>query len=452
MPAAMSTLQISFFLIANLVASLSSISGAMNVSFAIFILCVTPTVFAQDERVDNTILNRHQSPPLMVVLGRRDHLIHAQIYQPRDSPSPNEDIETVVCSALQRSLQEALSNNSTKATANVQLLLRRACPSGGGGDGTVVDLRPFQSLPQRLDDDGDFPYIPLATWTHAIQVPTMTGVVLPPPPTRGLGDDDHWNIFVWDDALRQGTWWDNHASRTTAPSHFSSFMSHVISPYSGSVKKEKEDPVHLDGQLSETGGMHRKLHQTLRLRLPRQYPNATVVANILILLPPDLFINVEDAVEVSSRRPIMTHRILDAPPGRVIDQEEPSFVSPAHGVMLQIEFTLDQHQQQDATAIVEWDLLLHMRYPKPLEQADFSLVSLLTPTIWSLAVIQEESVLATIPCPFTMPSTSPQYTWVAVGRTGDLVPVMAVTLIAALVGSFVMLRELNKTARILQQR
>ena len=393
--------------------------AALMIMIQWMLLALIPTVVdGLMDATENETNSSTNSSNLMILLGRHEDWIHAQVYETRDDVISHESIDSLVCHPLMKSLQNALPQYESSVVCE---------------DSKLVDLRPFRTQRQATDA-----FVPLATWTIPLRVPTRVGWMPPPLPSEYATID--WKFYVWDEARAQGLWRDEATSRESASSPaLQSFMDQVFTPKS----KSGSNSIRLEGKLSESGGMHRKFHQTLRVGLPQTGPTLRAIANILVLLPPDLFVNIEEAVEKPNESLLKSFRVLDVPPGRVIDQEEPSFASPSHGVLIQFEFPADEERAE-----VKWDLLLHTRYPKPLHQADFSLLALMPPVVWSMQVVRDdESVVGRVPCPWVAPDSTPHYTWVAAGRKEDFVPVMTITTIAALAGSAVMLRALAKAAR-----
>lgn len=371
----------------------------------------------------------------MILVGRHEDWIHAQIYEEtrRDNAVLDEEhdsIASIVCRPLMKALQRALPDHHDDLVCEGRQL---------------VDLRPFRPLQRRGEQDTatttaeDSGFVPLAVWTLPLNVQVRNGWM---PPSLPAGYSQDWQFFSWDETRDQDSWDD--ASPPAPASQHSALRSFREQVLQTGPSRDETKAIRLEGKLSESGGMHRKFHQTLRVHLPQTGPSLRATADILVFLPPDLFINIEEAIEMPNDSPLTAYRVLDIPPGRVIDQEEPSFVSPSHGVMIQIDFSA-----QEEWVTVNWDLLLHTRYPKPLAQGDFSLLALMPPVVWSLRVRDDDddAVVADLTCPWVAAEATPHYTWVAAGRREDLVPVLAVTTVVALAGSAVMLRALAVATR-----
>jgi hypothetical protein len=308
--------------------------------------------------------------------------------------------------------------------------LRRALRAAGVDDEEdcrAADVADLRALPH--DDQDDTPWG--AVWTRPRTRTTTVGTRPPAPPRGddGRGDDGPVGVYLWDDHLREGSW----------QSHVDDELARADESYS------------LEGSLSASGGMHRTLHQRLHLA-PTSVPannQSRGVVEVLVVLPPALFLNVEEAVQVLAPGNVQVRRVWSP---AVIDQEEPAFVSPSHAVLLELDFFLettgdDAMTTTTRTTVVEWNLLLHVRYPSPLPQgADFGLVAVLSPVVWSLHV---GGVALTSPRPWhttIMGNKEPLYLWVAAGRREHLGITVAVTVAAALVGALVMLRAIVQTA------
>jgi hypothetical protein len=339
--------------------------------------------------------------------------------------------------------ETAASDDSGAAAATLCPVLTRALRAAGvnydGDDDNdeftlchakhVVDIRDVPSPPH--NDDAAASRL-LAVWSRPLAI-TAVGT-MPPALYRASEQqpDDGQQRYVWDDVLRQGSWQND---TTTADAGATA----TDGPY-----------YTLQGSLAAQGGMHRKLHQ--RIRIPAAAVTNTHHANnnyttnvrrgvveVLILLPPDLFLNVEEAVQVIS--PASEVEVVRVWSPAVIDQEEPAFTSPSHAVLLELAFDLaDTNTDNDAT-VVEWNLLLHVRYPMTLSDADFRVVTMLPPVVWSLHV--DGVTILPLPPPLT---EEPLYLWVAAGRRAHLGLTVAVTTAAALLGALIMLRAIVQSA------
>ena len=396
----------------------------------------------------------------MVLLARHGDWIHAQMYHRQhpvnndDQDDKNEDSTTSstltedsslsasplnlhswLCPLLQRALQQVFGQDAVLTPYNDDdATWHTICRDESTS--RLVDMRPFQAQQQQEHSPL---YTLLASWTHSMQQPTAVGIMPPDLPVSL----DSWQFYVTAHPFDDLAWeYTSDKAIESAPLPWQPFLQQIFRDMHNA-----DDIIQLKGELAQSGGMHRKFRQKTLVQLPQTSPTATASLDVLILLPPDMFINIEEAVEVSSTlatsTPILRHFILDIPPHRVIDQEEPTFASPAHGVLLRLEFPATS----SAIVTLEWELLLHLRYPAPLKRADFVLIAILPLVPWSLTVAEPNgTVLTHVAFPLAAPSATPHYTWVAAGRQEYLLFVVVLTSLAALVGSAVMLRTLTTTA------
>lgn len=274
------------------------------------------------------------------------------------------------------------------------------------------------------------------------------------------------------------------------------------------VKHNKNNNIQLMSALSEAGGMHRRWHHELQIELCNDTCSGIIDSNpgcprgggiccsfaiwIVMHIPSGLFINVEDAFEIQTNPPPTT-TTGSVPPqsqqspttGRVvsltidlltndnivIDQEEPSFSSPPHTVVYRVNAVWDapntrstaeggSSNQMPLVAVgrVQWDTLLHVRYPKPLpsssswffsgkdtslSSSSSSFISLVPPQI-IMATLgrREEMVGRRQPLVFLTPvmDDAPIRFSIAAGYASDLIPVLIVTLAMTWIGTVLLLR------------
>jgi hypothetical protein len=228
--------------------------------------------------------------------------------------------------------------------------------------------------------------------------------------------------------------------------------------------------------------------------------------DVLLSIPSGLFINVEDAsfttipgmkIAVSSISSSNSSR--GGSPGArtvggntenstidttilIIDQEEPAFVSPCHLVLCRLTGPLasapgvdsdgssggDGDQGPDfslpTTTTVEltWDTHLHVRYPLPIRSSHhhdyYSQISFMLPMIVAGEIVDRKTnhsytlASATSADAAAAAATSvwillpqrqaPHTLWVAAGHQDDFGPVFVLTLLAALIGTIVLLRDM----------
>jgi hypothetical protein len=297
--------------------------------------------------------------------------------------------------------------------------------------------------------------------------------------------------------------------------------------------------IHLFSSLSKSGGMHRELRQKLSFSLPTDFlasgEASTVTAlrsqydysiDIILSIPPGLFINVEDAsfttvpgmkIAVSSignssrgsgARTVSNEDGGNSKAGTenlsstvdtalIIDQEEPAFVSPGHLVLCRLTGPLayapvilvdspavhDESNVADqgtdslpaTTTTIEltWDTHLHVRYPMPIQNNNnndkishhhyYSQITFMPPMIVAGKIFDRETKShsytltsaaasadaaaahddGTVAVPFWMlPRQAPLTLWVAAGHHDDFQPIFVLTLLAALIGTVVLLRDM----------
>ena len=190
---------------------------------------------------------------------------------------------------------------------------------------------------------------------------------------------------------------------------------------------------------------------------------------MVLQIPSGLFVNVEDLFRMETAGALLSVVELIGPMERMIDQEEPAFVSPSHGLLVQITLEIPP------TAIVvvaEFVTLLHVRYPLPIPRDDpnassFRLVVVPPPRLLDGRVLHhhhddendssdrpDESVRITLsrqgrdsPCETEDSRPRLLSLWVAAGREEDYMFTLGVTLLVALLGAMVMLRDISQLAQ-----
>jgi hypothetical protein len=299
-------------------------------------------------------------------------------------------------------------------------------------------------------------------WTRE----TANGFFLPPSPPNNDNTDDpshSWKRFVWStETSGTGEWLFDNERRP------------AISIVQDNTNINDDDDVDaavvnssLRSTLSETGGMHRDFHHVLQLgNVPPECQRIHTESNnsctfsvwISLYLPPDVFINTEDAF--SSNHPSIDFQIYTADNGtELIDQEEPAFASPWHVVLVHVQgpvVGLDAQQMHSTSAavmVIEWDTLLHIRYPSPVVNRDFARIHVLAPQLLDGGFLQStDTTTNTTRWKMIMaPNSNDQdpavlSTWVAVGREEDYLWVLGLTMLAATVGAAVMLRDISRVA------
>jgi hypothetical protein len=221
----------------------------------------------------------------------------------------------------------------------------------------------------------------------------------------------------------------------------------------------------MESSLADSGGLHRDLEHRITLTPPKSNVNVSWVTNdtmqvslyLLIHLPSDLFVNVQDLFRYSTSTPATTSwNVTLVPPLAVIDQEEPSFVSPAHALLVHVSARLDNDGSlgwMHTQYTLHFGTKLHVRYPKPFAvpyntSANFRQVMMPRPELLTGTVIWHHSTGAdtyNIHVPACRPSLTPLHPlelWIAAGHQYQYHVVWWVTLLVAIVGALVMLRDI----------
>jgi hypothetical protein len=299
---------------------------------------------------------------------------------------------------------------------------------------------------------------------------TANGLFPPPsspPPTLTNEDNDptrSWKHFVWStEASGTGEWLVDNERRP------------AISILQDNTNINDDDDVDdaavntsLRSTLSETGGMHRDFHHVLQLgnvppecqRIDTMERNNSCTFSVWIslYLPPDVFVNTEDAF--SSNHPSIDFQIYTADHGKeLIDQEEPAFASPWHVVLVHLQGPVgvldaqQMHSTPTTMIVIEWDTLLHIRYPSPVLNRDFARMHALAPQLVDGEILQSiDATTNTTRWKMMMAPNSNDLdpavlsTWLAVGREEDYPWVLGFTMVAATVGAVVMLRDISRVA------
>ena len=302
-----------------------------------------------------------------------------------------------------------------------------------------------------------------------------------------------WRHYLWDDREGQGLWITedgaiNETSSTplmqkvlslssSSSSQFNSQPSESMSLGPLSATSNWWDPrvsfFNFTSILSESGGMHRRLHHDLQIVLTN---NDTMTATlekmfiwVVVQIPSGMFINVEDAYEVtttteSARQSTnLPHVQFLHSPHVVIDQEEPSFASPSHVVMYCVTMTFPRiPQSMDVVHSLKWDTLMHLRYSAPLTtmtstRSDSSWITLPAPFVFLVELLQDDDDDGNVSgddiiyseenskqqIQFSFPVDPPIQIQVAAGYACDLIPVLVITFATALIGTILFLYEMS---------
>jgi hypothetical protein len=309
---------------------------------------------------------------------------------------------------------------------------------------------------------------------------TANGIFPPlPSPPSSLDDvpTHSWQHFIWRGETSETGEWITDERRPTATVREDNENDTTLRV----LPKHDAVTASLESTLSETGGMHRDFHHAIRLgNVPNECQTTgtcTFSLSILLYVTADCFINTEDAFSATTdnnSNNLIHFDICMADDGNeLIDQEEPAFVGPwhvvrvhVHGPLLNLNTQQTQTQPNSQTggsststtsttsATIEWDTLLHIRYPMPVANRDYARIHVLAPQLVDGALqlqLQSESADNTNASWKIEPNEfqkdpSVLSTWVAVGREEDYPWVLGSTLAAATVGAAVMLRDLSRVA------
>jgi hypothetical protein len=264
--------------------------------------------------------------------------------------------------------------------------------------------------------------------------------------------------------------WDDLQNRTVDPDDATSLPSWQ-SELEAAGDGAKFFDAELDSQLSESGGMHRTLRHSVTLRLPAEGARNPAEPKdgsssswaldmwILLHLPSDVFVNVQDAFEVPLEDKLNLRTSLVTVKGALIDEEQPEFASPSHAVLLRVQADVPLGENGlSRQKSLAFTTKIHLRYPSPTSGGDsFSRIVMLAPTIVSGTIRRSEatgSVLYQWKSPTSDTKSMHRFappppllvTWMSAGHCEDLPWVTVVTLLVAVLGSIVMWREISRIA------
>jgi hypothetical protein len=241
--------------------------------------------------------------------------------------------------------------------------------------------------------------------------------------------------------------------------------------------------------ISDTGGMHRDLQVQIQMHSNRSgerfslsggntstntmsHMNNSIAMttattlDIMVYLPADLFINVEDAIDKVSPSSTVVEILhvssTSAAATSILNQEEPTFVSPPHAVLFRVHSTaaagLDD-DRDDKLPLLRWTIKVHTRYPTPLSSPHHSFARIVMPppflvsgNLVSRPVASDNdadgsgAAVGAHTYPITSHESCPAQAllvlWVAAGRSDDYGMVVGTTLLVALLGTIVMMRDI----------
>ena len=201
--------------------------------------------------------------------------------------------------------------------------------------------------------------------------------------------------------------------------------------------------VRIQSVLSDAGGMHRDLRHRLTFdnQMKRDTHTPSAISMIMMLhIPADLFVNVEDLFRVETDGLV----VQLVPMKEVIDQEEPVFVSFPHGLLVEVTV---EHSATFAFATFEFATKLHVRYPLPFsnqETGSTFRLAILPPPLLLSATRNDTNAPIRI---FGNNEQPPLLLWVAAGHQDDYQLTLGITLLVALGGAILMLRDISRVAK-----
>lgn len=275
--------------------------------------------------------------------------------------------------------------------------------------------------------------------------------IFPPFAEKSTAGNGTAGIFVWDDADGTGRWFFDDDT----------VIDDVIRAESDAspLNKGGTPPLslwsaHLDSDLAKSGGMHRDVqHRITVSSVPSnsdssvQISNHTVSLYMLMYLPADLFVNVEDMFRVDS---VHVNVTLVPTESIIIDQEEPAFVSPPHALLIHVQA---YHVQKNVAVVLDFFTKLHVRYPRSLVATNAAAVGnfrrvvfpqpeLVAATVWN----EEDQFVQRVRTNGQGRQQHPLQLWVAAGHDDHYTVTLFTTLAVAVTGAIVMLRDIRATA------
>ena len=410
-----------------------------------------------------------------------DTVVHLTCFR-RGAAGGDTDHRGSCCASMQLALAsvcggEVSAASSAAAELATSLLHHRACRIGSGGGGgpswetTCIDAA--APVPQAASEDEALsPLFYLSIWDRLELDGGREETKARPP----LSASRYWQY-----SLSSAAWCDAAVS----PFHLSEDCS-----ASGSISTEVGSPspprpgvlASVASTVSMSGGMHRShRHEiglfirlgsdalsgldsnTAQLGLP-------VAANVTLLLPlsEGVFVDVDDALEddgwctVSSPRALgggageevrCRAHLANLPPGALVNIEHPSFTSPQHVLAVQVSFQSflpsDILSGDDVNLEVRVALssILHMRYQSPSRQGGSQRrrISVHVPSthVGGGEVRVGSKIMQVQP---RRGAEDVMILDIATGHDGDLEVVAAVTLLASIVGSLIMIRDASRVS------
>jgi PIG-X / PBN1 len=388
-------------------------------------------------------------------------ILHGLCYPDGHNQSSPPQLQVAdCCQLLLQGIDSWSSNMSAEGTErnNLENVVLQSC---------LREIVPIPQVPQQEPhieslSNGTVSRLPTFSFWYSSRMmeSSSSSLIAPQPSLQNATQSAAQPIHV--DDSRCNLW---HGSTVAAPDDNarSKRFVRLLNP-AANLEQSSSWTASIKSNLSASGGLHRDLESYITLTPPKKSNvNGSfettgimqVSLYVLIHLPSDLFVNVEDLFRYStSSNAASSWNVTLVPPIAVIDQEEPSFVSPAHALLVHVSARLDNDGSLgwQPEYNVSFVTKLHVRYPKPFAVVDntssnFRRVMLPRPELLTGAIVRRHSTgtdTCTIHvhvCPPTMFS-SPLELWIAAGHQSEYAVVWWVTLLAAIAGALVMLKDI----------
>jgi len=350
--------------------------------------------------------------------GAAERMTYAQCFATTSDPGH-------CCQAVQRAMQQQEQQGDSAVDDTVyQTCLVQAAAFPEFNEGLNAQQVPrysffFYGAPSVEDDEstpaGSWCFPPVPAVTHRLSTPS--------------------DRFLWDD----------RENRRISKGHafIQRFDWLLLDDEDINNKHSFDGSVRIQSVLSNAGGMHRDLRHQLTFdnQIKRDtHTQPSAISMIMMLhIPADLFVNVEDLFRVETDGLV----VQLVPMKEVVDQEEPVFVSPPHGLL--VEVTVEHSATLDL-ATFEFVTKLHVRYPLPFsnqEKGSTFRLAILPPPLLLSATRNDTNAPIRI---FGNNEQPPLLLWVAAGHQDDYPLMLGITLLVALGGAILMLRDISRVA------
>jgi hypothetical protein len=270
----------------------------------------------------------------------------------------------------------------------------------------------------------------------------ITSTALPDAPAN---DGDYWHALFLSRSIQEEQneasvkeWkqWINRAWNDGA----------LVSPFVGTLASSPSFSANLQSTLSSDGGMHRLLHHNISFTCPPETSSYQASFYMMVFVTEHFFIDVDDSFVSSQENVIPSLHSRER-----IDIEQPAFVSPQHVVIVNVDANGMCKNDSQQESYVAFATKLHVRYP-PLTGTGHLHVSFPAPLLYSGYLVDTTTPSTTLQGQNYTLSTS-DFRWqspisvqVATGFQDDYLLVGIVTILASLVGSFFLLRNMSKVS------